>query len=211
MDILRGLDPASFCQAFFLLGAAGVLAAAAVPTAGGRPLLNYGARTSERGAVGENSNGFRTQIDVVAAYLASWGQVPHAWFRTFYVASLASSAFWLLQYLLHGAALVRIASLQAASRSPSMTLGQVYLVSVLMGIQGLRRLYEQLAVVKGSSSKMWAVHWMLGLSFYLVVGVAVWVEGARTTSDPLPFAEKLLLVDHACRSHSWIPPDFDGF
>ena len=184
MDTLRGLDPASFCQAFFLLGAAGVLAAAAVPSAGGRPLLSYGPRTAERNAVGANASGLRSHVDALAAALTAWGQVPHAWFSTFYLASLACSAFWGLQHLRDGEALAWFASVQAASRLPSMTLGQVYLAWALMVVQGLRRLFEQLVVVNASHSKMWAVHWALGMSFYLVVGVAVWIEGARRTCPP---------------------------
>ena len=31
---------------------------------------------------------------------------------------------------------------------------------------------------KPSTSKMWFVHWLLGIAFYLAVGVSVWIEGA---------------------------------
>lgn len=31
---------------------------------------------------------------------------------------------------------------------------------------------------KPSASKMWFVHWLLGIAFYVTVGIAVWIEGA---------------------------------
>jgi len=59
-----------------------------------------------------------------------------------------------------------------------MAPGQIWLVWALMFLQALRRLYEHLYVMRPSASTMWFVHWMLGLSFYLVLSVSIWIEGA---------------------------------
>lgn len=60
----------------------------------------------------------------------------------------------------------------------SMTMHQVLLCTTLMLIQGGRRLYESFALAKPSSSRMWVVHWLLGLCFYTGITIAVWVEGS---------------------------------
>lgn len=60
----------------------------------------------------------------------------------------------------------------------SMSIHQVFLCWALMLIQGARRLYECKAFAKPSASRMWFVHWLVGLAFYLAVSVALWIEGA---------------------------------
>ena len=47
-----------------------------------------------------------------------------------------------------------------------------------MGFQGVRRLLESSTLAKPSASKMWVLHWLLGIVFYLAVGISVWIEGA---------------------------------
>lgn len=59
----------------------------------------------------------------------------------------------------------------------SMSVNQVMVSWMLLIVQGSRRLYECLAFSKPSSSKMWFVHWLLGIAFYLAAAVAIWVEG----------------------------------
>lgn len=59
-----------------------------------------------------------------------------------------------------------------------MSINQVTLVWLLMTVQGIRRLLESLTLGKSSSSKMWFVHWALGISFYFAMSFAVWIEGA---------------------------------
>jgi len=63
-----------------------------------------------------------------------------------------------------------------------MTLYQVMVVWAAMFTQGCRRLYESLIFAKPSSAQMWVGHWALGIWFYLTMGVAVWIEGIRTSS-----------------------------
>lgn len=62
----------------------------------------------------------------------------------------------------------------------SMSVNRAILCSVVMTIQGARRLYECLTLGKPSQSKMWFVHWVLGLVYYLAMPMAVWIEGIRT-------------------------------
>ena len=59
-----------------------------------------------------------------------------------------------------------------------MSIDQIALTWSLMSIQGVRRLLESTMFAKPSSSKMWFVHWLLGITFYLAVAVSVWIEGA---------------------------------
>ena len=59
-----------------------------------------------------------------------------------------------------------------------MTVDQVALAWSLMTIQGIRRLLESVFLIKASTSKMWFVHWLLGIGFYLSFSVTLWIEGA---------------------------------
>lgn len=58
-----------------------------------------------------------------------------------------------------------------------MVADQTILVWALMSVQGTRRLLESMTFGTPSKSKMFIAHWLLGITFYLVMGVAVWVEG----------------------------------
>ncbi|KAI4236730.1 MAG: hypothetical protein L6R40_006074 [Gallowayella cf. fulva] len=60
----------------------------------------------------------------------------------------------------------------------------------MMAVQGVRRLAESIMSGKSSTSKMWFVHWVLGIAFYLAVNVAVWVEGAESLQhSPSPWRD----------------------
>ncbi|KAI9931855.1 3-oxo-5-alpha-steroid 4-dehydrogenase [Aspergillus wentii] len=110
-------------------------------------------------------------------YLASF-RVPHSYFIQFYVASILSSIFWALQLLFQGVAFQAIATRVSQEHlQNSMSIHQVMVSWVLMVIQGSRRLRECFDFSKPSSSNMWFVHWLLGLSFYLAASVAIWIEG----------------------------------
>ena len=110
-------------------------------------------------------------------------RVPHAWFLHFYIVSVASSFFWASQILDFGYPLrVLCANPEARLSSSSMTANQIALVWLLMATQGLRRLFESVVFQKKSESTMFVVHWALGLSFYIAMGIAVWIEGAGKPS-----------------------------
>lgn len=182
---LSELSPAQWCQAFFLLAAAAVMAVAAMPRDARTLLMDYGARQSQDRppAAGPSpspspSPGRGGLVWAIGA-ITSYSQVPHAWFAIFYVVSLACSGFWLAQYVGDGAAMRLIASRQAAAGpGPSAALGQVALGWLMMLLQGGRRVYEHAVVLKPSGSTMWVVHWVLGLVYYLAISVSVWVEGS---------------------------------
>ena len=106
-------------------------------------------------------------------------QVPTRFFAHFYIASVFSSGFWAFQLITKGSAF-RIASQgsESTDQARSMSVDQVALTWALMAIQGLRRLLECIYFGKSSASRMWIAHWVLGISFYFAIGIAIWIEGA---------------------------------
>jgi 3-oxo-5-alpha-steroid 4-dehydrogenase 3 len=105
--------------------------------------------------------------------------VPHSYFTQFYIASVLSSAFWGLQLFFRGCVFQAIASrVSEEHRLESMSLTQIMICWLLLAMQGSRRLWECFVFAKPSTSKMWFVHWLLGLGFYLAAGVAIWIEGS---------------------------------
>ncbi|KAI5928607.1 hypothetical protein F4810DRAFT_12479 [Camillea tinctor] len=183
------LSPAELCQLYYVLGAAAVLAVAAAPATAQQLLTQYGARgSSEASASGSSSalqdrsarNGTEKGFLInLVRWLTSVGKVPHSWFIHFYVLSLSCSIFWAVQYVRRGTIFAFLAEHQASHTSASMTIEQVLLVWFFMCLQGARRLYEYLVVLRPSSSRMWVIHWLLGNSFYLCTSIAIWIEGSR--------------------------------
>lgn len=193
-DFITGLSPAQACQLLYVLSAAAVLAVAAVPDTSRRLLTQYGARSSHNTAPPSPCQGHKDQCrkDTSENFshhntgllyhlvfgLTSVGKIPHSWFIHFYILSLFCTIFWAVQFLSHGPVLEFVVQNQLSKSTPSMTLSQVVLVWFLMGLQGARRLYEYLAVLRPSSSKMWIIHWLLGNVFYVCTSVSVWIEGS---------------------------------
>jgi len=118
-------------------------------------------------------------LDHLAKY-----KVPHSWFTHFYVASVMSSIIWAYQLATRGALFQLVAEHTPTANTASMDIEQVWFVWVLMLTQGMRRLYECITLSKPSRSRMWIAHWVLGLSFYVFMGIAVWIEGIRKKSKP---------------------------
>jgi 3-oxo-5-alpha-steroid 4-dehydrogenase 3 len=192
--LITRLSPAQACQLLYVLSAAAVLAVAAVPDTSRRLLTQYGARSSDNTAPPSPSQGRKDQyrkdtcenpslhstglLYHLVSGLTSVGKIPHSWFIHFYILSLSCTIFWAMQFLSHGPVLKFVVQNQLSRPTPSMTLSQVVLVWFLMGLQGARRLYEYLVVLRPSSSKMWIIHWLLGNVFYLCTSVSVWVEGS---------------------------------
>ncbi|KAI1819113.1 hypothetical protein F4861DRAFT_534719 [Xylaria intraflava] len=191
---IADLGPAQICQLFYVLSAGAVLAIAAAPEIAQQLLMQYGARSSaypSASALSQNGakDSGRDTTDGICNgsllsrfldRLTSMGRVPHSWFIHFYIVSVLCSGFWTIQFVTHGTVLELILRNQVLVSTSSMTMGQVSLVSFLMGLQGARRLYEHLFVLRPSSSNMWFVHWLLGIGFYLCTSVSVWVEGSRS-------------------------------
>ncbi|KAI0383081.1 hypothetical protein F5Y04DRAFT_38983 [Hypomontagnella monticulosa] len=174
------ISPAVYCQLFYVLSAAAVLGIAAAPESIQRLLTQYGARNPAESV--SNGKEGKAASDGPLVGIVSWvtsvGKVPHSWFIHFYVLSLSCSAFWAIQFLCHGQVLELIARNQAPREISSMSINQVVITWALMTLQGARRLYEYVAVLRPSSSKMWIVHWLLGNAFYFFTSISIWIEGS---------------------------------
>ena len=110
-------------------------------------------------------------------------QVPHAWFTHFYLVSVASSIFWGVQIFAQGSLLAVIDGCAGSpNRHDVVLLHQTVLAWALMSVQGSRRLLESTRARVPSTSRMFIAHWLLGIAFYLAMGVAIWVEGSGMKS-----------------------------
>ena len=117
-------------------------------------------------------------------------QAPHGYFKHFYIFSVLSSVFWAFQILNKGNILRSVASITDGSDSAqSMSINQIFLLWLFMLLQGIRRLLESVFVTKTSASKMWIVHYVLGIGFYMIMGVSIWIEGAGRPGLPCPYAK----------------------
>lgn len=163
---LKPGSPAQWVQGFFLALAGGVLATQFLPRDIRNTLVQYGPR---------REGGQGSILDKLVGYT----QVPHNWFRHFYITSLTCSLFWGWQYMSRGPAMRQLVYAQHRSGEPSPEFGQVLLAWFLLVVQASRRLYECDHVFTPGTKPMWIVHWGLGLIYYAGVSVALWVEGAR--------------------------------
>ncbi|KAK4216108.1 hypothetical protein QBC37DRAFT_417778 [Rhypophila decipiens] len=163
----------------------------------GQGRISTGRHEDQRETLGnkQTPNAFVSLISLVTSY----GQVPHSWFAAFYIVSVGCSLFWASQYVLYvrnkgddgaflNSALGLIAAKQVASSSTTDSSGGLMMINhvqlavawSMMFLQGSRRVYEHMVIMRPSKSTMWFVHWVLGLGFYMVTNVAVWVEGSET-------------------------------
>ncbi|CUS12811.1 unnamed protein product [Tuber aestivum] len=134
----------------------------------------------------------RNPITALLDHLATY-TVPHSFFTHFYILALTTLLLLGQQISTHGPLYTLLRDLPtpewaAAPGSPRRVVGgqsihQVVLTWTCLVLQTGRRLYECLfvqrrsAVEGGGGSRMWVVHYALGLAFYLGVGVGGWVEG----------------------------------
>ncbi|KAI1777883.1 hypothetical protein F4818DRAFT_328544 [Hypoxylon cercidicola] len=195
------LSPAAYCQLFYVTAAATVLTIAAAPESIQDLLTQYGARSAAEGTPEEKrgkitGDGLLTKA---VGWVTSVGKIPHSWFKHFYILSLSCSVFWAIQFLCHGAILDAIVRNQASREPASMSIDQVILMWFLMGLQGARRLYEYMFVLRPSSSKMWIIHWLLGMAFYSFTSVSIWVEGSSMYRGALLY---ILLTSYVDSIHS---------
>lgn len=168
------MDVALLCQIFFSLGTAIDVGGPMIPPFR-KYIMNYGPRSTISTSIPSKSASHQSKIVSVLECVGSF-QVPHKWFTHYYVISVASSVFWAFQIYVHGTAFELIASF-SKPRPAAMTADQVFLAWLLMAIQGTRRLYESIAFTKPSQSKMWAGMWIIGMAFYVFMGISVWIEG----------------------------------
>jgi 3-oxo-5-alpha-steroid 4-dehydrogenase 3 len=167
------MDPALLCRIFFSLGTAVDIGGTLIPSFR-ENIMNYGSRSTTSRAIPKHC---QSKITGFLEYVGSF-QVPHAWFTHYYVVSVALSVFWALQLYTHGTAFEFLASLSEL-RPAVMTVNQVFLAWFFMAVQGGRRLYESLIFTKPSRSRMWAGLWIIGIGFYVFMGISVWIEGIR--------------------------------
>lgn len=121
-------------------------------------------------------------------WLASWS-VPHAWFLHFYLASVCASAVWALVYFKSASSTLRVDRSLLDASEAQMTPAQVTLAWLLMLVQGSRRLWESVQFQKASTSRMWFGHWALGIIFYAMMSVAIWIEGTGRQTCPTAVSE----------------------
>lgn len=174
------MDPSLLCKAFFCFGTAVDIGGTLIPSFRER-IMNYGSRSAE------TSQEQNVQALSLFEYIASI-QVPHTWFTHYYLVSVASSIFWAFQIYTQGAAFEFLASY--SQLETSMTVNQVFLAWAFMAFQGTRRLYESVTLTKPSQSKMWVGLWLIGMAYYVFMGVSIWIEGAgmyiyASINDPL--------------------------
>lgn len=146
--------------------------------------ITYGARAASSSSTTAetqkpSSNDTKTSLIMRALDFLQSLQVPHSYFTQFYMVSILSSIFWLAQLLLRGSVFQAItARISPEHLQSSMSVNQAMLCWVLMVVHSSRRLAECCLFSKPSASRMWFVHWVLGISFYLAATVAIWIEGA---------------------------------
>lgn len=137
----------------------------------------YGSRTPTRKAPNLREPGqgglSRLSLDKWIRY-----RVAHSYFWHFYAFSAASSLFWGAQILNQGRFMKAVGSKFAEQNTGTMSMDQVLLVWTLMAIQGCRRLYEEIYVFRPSLATMPLSVYLIGIGFYLLTGMAVWIEGS---------------------------------
>jgi 3-oxo-5-alpha-steroid 4-dehydrogenase 3 len=166
------MDPGLLCKAFFALGTAVDLGGTLIPSFR-QQIMNYGSRGSTPSTKSQEAQ--QSQLAKLFNIVASF-QVPHTWFTHYYLVSVASSIFWGVQIFTRGPAFEYLAS-QTPETASWMTVNQVFLAWFFMTLQGTRRLYESITLTKPSQSKMWVGLWLLGIAYYIFMGISVWVEG----------------------------------
>ncbi|CZS99887.1 related to DFG10 protein [Rhynchosporium agropyri] len=169
------MDPSLLCKTFFCFGTAVDLGGTLIPSFR-EQIMNYGSRGIRQSEPAANQSAKPWSL---FEYVASI-QVSHTWFTHYYVVSVALSIFWAFQFYTHGFALKFLASY--TQPKDSMTTNQVFLAWLFMMVQGTRRLYESLTLTKPSESKMWIGLWLIGIAYYVFMGVSVWIEGIATLS-----------------------------
>jgi len=185
------MSPKQLCQSFFFIATCIVLFLNSIPSFRLR-FISYGSRTSQPAAdnlktsstkedratpeTKPATNSFSQLMDYAASF-----QVSHSWFTHFYVLSVLSSIFWPIQIYSRGGLFEILASRQVAhdgDKQTMLTFNQIFIAWLFMTIQGTRRLYESVSFGKQSKSKMWCMHWILGLVYYTTMGISVWIEGS---------------------------------
>lgn len=163
------------CKIFFTLGTAVDIGGVLIPSFQ-QKIMDYGSRATSTTSSTRISIHRNARLSSLLDYIASY-QVSHTWFTHYYLVSVVSSIFWGYQILTHGAAVDFFAFHSPPLSTGGMTINQVFIAWSFMTLQGIRRLFESLTITKSSQSKMWVGLWLLGIGYYIVMGISVWIEG----------------------------------
>ncbi len=183
------MDPALLCKVFFSLGTAVDIGGTLIPSFRVQ-IMNYGSRGMNPQKSEIKDPNSKSKLASLFEYVASI-QVPHTWFTHYYIISVASSIFWSIQIVTRGRAFAFMVTYSKGTPS-TMTIDQIFLAWLLMTIQGTRRLSESITFTKPSQSRMWFGLWVLGIAYYVFMGISVWIEGIGELSGSL----KWLKTDH---------------
>ncbi|CAD6442964.1 b6018af8-a052-4748-8d21-04c424f847d4 [Sclerotinia trifoliorum] len=210
------MDIRNICIAFFVLGTTVDLGGTLIPSFR-QHVMNYGSRGITPNASKDAS--ILSKPANILEYIGSI-QVPHTWFSHYYIVSVASSIFWAHQIIARGAAFRFIASYSQHDTTKLMTVNQIALAWGFMALQGSRRLYESFTLTKPSQSKMWIGLLVVGVAYYIFMGISVWIEGIATlnaienpldlieiskpslkTSVAVPLFVIASVIQHECHKH----------
>jgi 3-oxo-5-alpha-steroid 4-dehydrogenase 3 / polyprenol reductase len=108
------------------------------------------------------------------------------------VANIAVPKVWFWHYYLISVSLSIASGWQLVECSSNKSLcivdwlgrvdGRILLVWGMMLVQGSRRLYESLFVIKASDAKMWIGHYLVGCVFYIMICLSIFADaGTRGT------------------------------
>ncbi|KAG0633274.1 hypothetical protein HOY80DRAFT_644235 [Tuber brumale] len=184
-------------RAFFVLASATILFIQSIPPFRSRFLV-YGKVATPATTTTANTKDAKpitprdskgpvtTLLDHFATYT-----VPHSFFTHFYILALTTLLLLGQQISTHGPLYTLLRDLQtpewatgsARRVTGGQSIHQVVLTWTCLVLQTVRRLYECLFVQKksvaegGRESRMWVVHYALGLVFYVSAGIGGWVEG----------------------------------
>jgi hypothetical protein len=102
--------------------------------------------------------------------------VPKAWFWHYYFLSVLLSISWgiLSVHGLNGWIWLRIEGARG------------WLVWGMLLVQGARRFYESLFILRASKTRMWIGHYLVGCAFYTAMSLAVIADPPRTTPANRP-------------------------
>jgi len=167
------MDLSLLCKTFFAVGTAVDVGGTLIPSFREK-IMNYGSRganTPPNAVAKAPKASIGSLFDFVTSF-----QVPHTWFIHYYLVSVVSSIFWAAQITTRGRVFEYFAS-RAGQSDSGMTVNQVVLAWSFMALQGTRRLYECITLTKPSQSKMWFGIWLLGIAYYIFMGISVWIEG----------------------------------
>jgi 3-oxo-5-alpha-steroid 4-dehydrogenase 3 / polyprenol reductase len=129
---------------------------------------------------GKTLNG-RRKSESTLQWLANF-TVPKSWFWHYYFMSVVLSSLWGTQFVLccFGSSLCIVESLARVNGRTIMVWGMLFL-------QGCRRLYESLCMQRPSSARMWIGHYIAGNGFYIMMNMAVLVEGSSRPHGSIRF------------------------